>query len=223
MDATHIGHSLAASLHSWSQPHESTCGMLHLLRNGLDLSPHIGVRCPCARSFVRTTVPSTPPNAVEACFRATKSHAQTARKLSCGHHFVVRHILVAWPRFGDGSRNSRANGHESAGANCGGRLAVSCESDPSLTNTSLNSTVSYRNAVPLWETCAANTDTVDERNPAPPMKARNDDSPANINKQWFPIVSKWCRISSMNSIYHSPFMTIHDHVLTCPKDPEIKG
>ena len=29
---------------------------------------------------------------------------------------------------------------------------------------------------------------------------RNRDSPVNANKQWFPMVSKWCRISSIHSI-----------------------
>ena len=42
--------------------------------------------------------------------------------------------------------------------------------------------------------------TVDGRNPAPPKRPRNDDYPPNTNKQWFPIVSKWCRISSIHSI-----------------------
>ena len=41
--------------------------------------------------------------------------------------------------------------------------------------------------------------TVDGRNPAPPKKPRNDDSPVNTNKQWLPMVSKWCRISSIHS------------------------
>ena len=36
-------------------------------------------------------------------------------------------------------------------------------------------------------------DTVDERNPAPPEKPGNHDT----NQQWFPTVSKWCRISSI--------------------------
>ena len=31
------------------------------------------------------------------------------------------------------------------------------------------------------------------RNPAPPKKPWNDDSPVNTNKQWFRMVSKWCR------------------------------
>ena len=37
------------------------------------------------------------------------------------------------------------------------------------------------------------------RNPAPPKKPWNDDSPVNTNNQWFPMVSKWCRISSIHS------------------------
>ena len=28
-----------------------------------------------------------------------------------------------------------------------------------------------------------------------------DDSPVNTNKQWFPMVSKWCRISSIHSMF----------------------
>ena len=31
-------------------------------------------------------------------------------------------------------------------------------------------------------------------------KAWNDDSPVNINKEWFPMVSKWCRISCIHSM-----------------------
>ena len=41
--------------------------------------------------------------------------------------------------------------------------------------------------------------TVDGRNPAPPKKPCDDDPPVNTNKQWFPILSKWCRISSIHS------------------------
>ena len=41
--------------------------------------------------------------------------------------------------------------------------------------------------------------TVDGRNPAPPEKPWNDDSPVNTNKQWLPMVSKWCRILSIHS------------------------
>ena len=37
-------------------------------------------------------------------------------------------------------------------------------------------------------------DTVDGRNPAPPEKPRNHDSLVNTNRQWFPIVSKWCEM-----------------------------
>ena len=43
------------------------------------------------------------------------------------------------------------------------------------------------------------TPTVDGPNAAPPKKPWNDDSPANTNEQWFPIASKWCRISSIHS------------------------
>ena len=51
--------------------------------------------------------------------------------------------------------------------------------------------------------------TMDGRNPAPPKKPWNDDSPANTNKQWFLMVSKWCRISSIHSILLSaqPFQS----------------
>ena len=40
---------------------------------------------------------------------------------------------------------------------------------------------------------------MDVRNPAPPTKPWNDVSLVNINKQWFPMVSKWCRILSTHS------------------------
>ena len=42
--------------------------------------------------------------------------------------------------------------------------------------------------------------TVDGRNPAPPKKPWNRDSPVNTNKQLFPMVSIWCRISSIHSM-----------------------
>ena len=45
--------------------------------------------------------------------------------------------------------------------------------------------------------------TVDGRNPAPPTKLWNDESPVNTNKQWFPRVSKWCWISSIHRITES--------------------
>ena len=35
---------------------------------------------------------------------------------------------------------------------------------------------------------------------APPKKPENEDSPINTNQQWFPMVSKWCRILSIHSI-----------------------
>ena len=35
---------------------------------------------------------------------------------------------------------------------------------------------------------------------APPKKPGNDNSPVNTRKQWFPMVSKWCRILSIHSI-----------------------
>ena len=41
--------------------------------------------------------------------------------------------------------------------------------------------------------------TVDGRNPAPPKNPWNDDSSVNTNKQWLPLLSKWCRISSIHS------------------------
>ena len=40
---------------------------------------------------------------------------------------------------------------------------------------------------------------MDEIHFAPPQKPWKDDSPVNTNKQWFPTVSKWCRISSIHS------------------------
>ena len=42
--------------------------------------------------------------------------------------------------------------------------------------------------------------TVDGRNPAPPKKPWNADSPVSTNQPWFPMVSKWCRISSIHCI-----------------------
>ena len=35
---------------------------------------------------------------------------------------------------------------------------------------------------------------------APPKKPWNDDSPVNTNKHWCPMISKWCRISSIHSV-----------------------
>ena len=65
--------------------------------------------------------------------------------------------------------------------------------------------------------------TVDGRNPAPPKKPWNDDSPVKTNEQWFPMVSTWCRILSIHSI---PFILAfwgeggrceyrHSHQATC--------
>ena len=34
----------------------------------------------------------------------------------------------------------------------------------------------------------------------PPEKPWNDDSTVNTNQQWFPVVSKWCRMSSIHSM-----------------------
>ena len=39
--------------------------------------------------------------------------------------------------------------------------------------------------------------------PAPPKKPWHEDSPVNANKQWFPVVSKWCRIPSIRSMAFS--------------------
>ena len=44
------------------------------------------------------------------------------------------------------------------------------------------------------------SNTVDGRNPAPPKTPWNDDSLVNTNKQWLPMVSKWCRILSIHSM-----------------------
>ena len=44
------------------------------------------------------------------------------------------------------------------------------------------------------------SNTVDGQNPAPPKKPWNDDSSVNTHKQWFLMVSKWCRISSIHSM-----------------------
>ena len=45
--------------------------------------------------------------------------------------------------------------------------------------------------------------TVDGRNPAPPKKPWNVDSPGNTNKQWFLMVSTRCRISSIHSMFEA--------------------
>ena len=52
--------------------------------------------------------------------------------------------------------------------------------------------------------------TVDGHNPAPLKERWKDDSLVNPNKQWFPMVSKWCRISSIHSIT----IAIQDIVMT---------
>ena len=44
------------------------------------------------------------------------------------------------------------------------------------------------------------TSALDGQNPAKPKKAWNADCPGHTNKQWFPMVSKWCRILSINSM-----------------------
>ena len=57
--------------------------------------------------------------------------------------------------------------------------------------------------------------TVDGRNPAPPKKPWNDDSPVNTHKHWFFVVSKWCRISSIHSISsRSPLQPTGQTMLT---------
>ena len=43
--------------------------------------------------------------------------------------------------------------------------------------------------------------TVDGRNPAPPKKPWNDDPPANTNKQWFSMISKWCEMDFVHPQY----------------------
>ena len=53
-------------------------------------------------------------------------------------------------------------------------------------------------------------DTVDGRNPAPPTKPWNYVFPVNSNAQWFLMVSKWCRISSIHSMVSKP---CPEHVL----------
>ena len=58
--------------------------------------------------------------------------------------------------------------------------------------------------------------TVDGRNPAPPKKPWNDESPVNANKQWFLMVSKWCRISSIHSMVHSAFSFVPRTQFWCP-------
>ena len=54
--------------------------------------------------------------------------------------------------------------------------------------------------------------TVDGRNPVPPQRPWKDDSPANTNKQWFPMVSKWCRILSIHSRSMGPDSQTGDEV-----------
>ena len=44
--------------------------------------------------------------------------------------------------------------------------------------------------------------TVDGRNPAPPKKPWNGDSPVNANEQWIPMASNWCRMLSIHSMYN---------------------
>ena len=41
---------------------------------------------------------------------------------------------------------------------------------------------------------------MDGQNPAPPKRPWRNDSPVDTNKQWLPVVSKWCRIMSIHSI-----------------------
>ena len=53
--------------------------------------------------------------------------------------------------------------------------------------------------------------TVDGRNPAPPKKRWNDDSPVNINKQWICMVSKWCELDFVHPQYFSEASTCSRH------------
>ena len=43
--------------------------------------------------------------------------------------------------------------------------------------------------------------TVDGRNLAPPKEPWNDDFPANTNKQWSPMDSKWCEMDFVHPYY----------------------
>ena len=52
----------------------------------------------------------------------------------------------------------------------------------------------------FFQTNLRRTPTVDGQNPAPPEKSGNPDSLVNTNKQWFPLVAKSCRISSIYSM-----------------------
>ena len=45
------------------------------------------------------------------------------------------------------------------------------------------------------------THTVDGRNPAPPKKIRNDESPVITTAQWFLMVSKWCGMDFVHPRY----------------------
>ena len=65
---------------------------------------------------------------------------------------------------------------------------------------------------------SVNVHTVDGRNPAPPKKPWNDDSLVNTNQQWFPMVSKWCRISSIHRTF-SLVVLDSSTCLTCPSRP----
>ena len=53
------------------------------------------------------------------------------------------------------------------------------------------------NGIPFYG--VDNSHTVDGQNPAPLQKPWNDDYLVNTSKLWFPMVSKWCRISSIHS------------------------
>ena len=70
---------------------------------------------------------------------------------------------------------------------------------------------------------------MDGRNPAPPKKPWNNDSLANSNKQWlpivsntnkewFPMVSKWCRISSIHSMIRHPLAGLQPAALVPAQD-----
>ena len=77
----------------------------------------------------------------------------------------------------------------------------------------LGNTVSGPSSIPDVE---KRGNTVDGRNFAPPKKPWNDDSPVNTNKQWLPMVSKWCRISSIHSTTRCHEFSLQAGVLRIP-------
>ena len=64
--------------------------------------------------------------------------------------------------------------------------------------------------------------TVDGRNPTPPEKHWNDDSPANTNLYWSPMVSKGCRISSIHSRGKVPLTFTPQLDIQCHQGPATK-